>query len=336
MNLTSLPLFIPGEVQGQPISFSKSVVLWASPFDEGADELATELATNFSGLTVSTAEEAGDATHMLLYLNADTWSDERLAEQVKQARQDRLKIVMAHENDPDLGGCLFSRFFEVTPQERAGVGSLCSQSQALNLPSPAYSPLQELIADGLYKSLARSCFPGRHHPARVLSPPHLALRIGGTLTSQGAPSAGVARASGKGPRRDSRSVGQRRKHEPPLGQHRRARQPARPQDLPPQLHDGNHRGRRLWRRGDGLGGLGGVGGLGGGGAGACLVLAAAHTANAILSNSHEHAPATRGAGEAGRRVPHRRPPRVWVHIRRALSHWGLSRRSGTVARRAFL
>ncbi|EOD08755.1 hypothetical protein EMIHUDRAFT_459945, partial [Emiliania huxleyi CCMP1516] len=80
-SLTSLPLFIPGEVQGQPISFSKSVVLWASPFDEGADELATKLATNFSGLTVSTAEEAGDATHMLLYLNADTWSDERLAEQ---------------------------------------------------------------------------------------------------------------------------------------------------------------------------------------------------------------------------------------------------------------
>ena len=119
-------------------------MLWASPFDEGAEELANELATNFSGLTVSTAEEAGDATHMLLYLNADTWSDERLAEQVKQARQDRLKIVMAHENDPALGGCQFSRFFEVTPQE--------------------------LIAGGLYKDLANSCFPGRHRKARALSP----------------------------------------------------------------------------------------------------------------------------------------------------------------------
>ena len=40
--------------------------------------------------------------------------------------------------------------------------------------------MQELIADGLYKALARSCFPGRHHPARVLSLPHLALRTGGT------------------------------------------------------------------------------------------------------------------------------------------------------------
>jgi len=40
--------------------------------------------------------------------------------------------------------------------------------------------LQELIADGLYKTLARSCFPGRHHPARALSLPHLASRTGGT------------------------------------------------------------------------------------------------------------------------------------------------------------
>ena len=111
-------------------------MLWASPFDEGADELATELATNFSGLTVSTAEEAGDATHMLLYLNADTWSDERLAEQVKQARQDRLKIVMAHENDLDRGGCEFAKFFETTPQERcpSAVHRLCHTTRPRSMP----------------------------------------------------------------------------------------------------------------------------------------------------------------------------------------------------------
>ena len=33
--------------------------------------------------------------------------------------------------------------------------------------------MQELIAGGLYKSLARSCFPGRHHPARVLCLAHI-------------------------------------------------------------------------------------------------------------------------------------------------------------------
>ena len=59
-----------------------------------------------------------------------------------------------------------------------------AQSQ---LPAPNPPTPQELIADGLYKDLAKSCFPGRHRQARVLSPPHLALRTGGTLTSQGAP-----------------------------------------------------------------------------------------------------------------------------------------------------
>ena len=180
VNQTSLPLCVPGEPESQPLAFAKETMLWASPANAGAQVLADEIATTFAGLTVSTAEAPGPATHMLLYLNEDSFSDERLAEQVKQARKDKLKIVMAHENDPDRGGCLFSKFFETTPQERAGVGHLCTHSQALNLPKPACPPLQELIADGLYKSLARSCFPGRHHPARALSLPHLFLRTSGT------------------------------------------------------------------------------------------------------------------------------------------------------------
>ena len=180
LNRTSLPLCVPGEPESQPLAFAKETMLWASPANAGAQVLAEEIADAVAGLTISTADaRPATVTHMLLYLNEDSFSDERLAEQVKQARQDRLKIVMAHENDPDRGGCLFSKFFEVTPQERAGVGSLCSQSQARNLPSPAYPPLQELIADGLYKDLARSCFPGRHHPARALCL-HLFLRTSGT------------------------------------------------------------------------------------------------------------------------------------------------------------
>ena len=43
------------------------------------------------------------------------------------------------------------------------------------LPTP-----QGLIAGGLYKDLANSCFPGRHHPARASSLPHLFLRTSGT------------------------------------------------------------------------------------------------------------------------------------------------------------
>ena len=147
-NQTSLPLCVSGELESQSLVFSKPCTLWASPANPGAAELACELASAFPGLTVSTVVDVGSsasarqsmalrglarrsrradrATHMLLYLNQNTWLEEdgeRLAEHVKQAREDKLKIVMAHENDPDLGGCLFSKFFETTPQERAGVGS---------------------------------------------------------------------------------------------------------------------------------------------------------------------------------------------------------------------
>jgi len=156
VNQTSLPLCVPGEPESQSLAFAKETMLWASPANAGAQVLAGEIAAASAGLTVSTAEAPGPATHMLLYLNEHTWSDERLAEQVKQARQDKLKIVMAHENDPDRGGCLFSKFFEVTPQE--------------------------LIADGLYKSLARSCFPGRHHPVSLAL---LAKDLGATPVQSG-------------------------------------------------------------------------------------------------------------------------------------------------------
>ena len=143
---TSLPLCVPGEPESQLLAFAKETMLWASPANAGARVLADEIADAVAGLTISTADaRPATATHMLLYLNEHSFvSDERLADQVKQAREDRLKIVMAHENDPDLGGVEFNRFFETTPQE--------------------------LIAGGLYTDLAKSCFPGRHRKARALSP----------------------------------------------------------------------------------------------------------------------------------------------------------------------
>ena len=188
---------------------------------------------------------------MLLYLNQNTWLEddgERLAEHVKQAREDKLKIVMAHENDPDLGGCQFSRMFEVTPQERArGVESACSPPP--NSPPPNPPTPQELIAGGLYKDLAKSCFPGRHRKARVLSRPFVRIefRRGASLF------AGVARASGKEPRRDPRSVAggplfrqHRRGQNQPRGAQLRRPQPGVRREEQPQLFGG---ARRLWGRG---------------------------------------------------------------------------------------
>jgi len=155
MNKVSLPLCIADELRISPFAFSERVTVRVSLANPGAEDLANELAKSFAGLTVSTAEEADDATHMLLYLNQETWSDERLAEQVKQAREDKLKIVMAHENDPEKGGCIFARFFETTPQE--------------------------LIADGLYRDIAHPCFP-RAWPHHEVSLVLLAKNLGATAT----------------------------------------------------------------------------------------------------------------------------------------------------------
>ena len=165
LSQTSLPLCVPGEPESQSLAFSKQTTLWASPANAGAMELANEIAATFPNLTVSTAEAPGPATHMLLYLNEDTWSDERLAEQVRQAREDRLPIVMAHENDPDKGGVPFSRFFETTPKESDSLRGAAIPPCPMPSTSPSNAP-QELIAGGLYKDLAKSCYPGRHHEAR--------------------------------------------------------------------------------------------------------------------------------------------------------------------------
>jgi len=190
LDKTSLPLCVSGELESESLAFSKPCTLWASPANAGALELATEIATAVAGLTISTTDDRpASATHMLLYLNEESFvSDgERLAEQVKQARQDRLKIVMAHENDPALGGCQFSRFFEVTPQERMSQRGACPATPPPQ-PSPPPTP-QELIAGGLYKDLAKSCFPGHHRKARALSPtasspPHRAFRDEGRVPAR--------------------------------------------------------------------------------------------------------------------------------------------------------
>jgi len=119
--------------------------------------MANEIAASFPGVVVDAAAERPErATHMLLYLCEESWSEDRLAEQVKEVRESRLPIVMAHENDAERGGCPFSRFFETTPQE--------------------------LIAAGLYRDLAIACFPGLH---REVSLSLLAKAIGAVQWTQG-------------------------------------------------------------------------------------------------------------------------------------------------------
>ena len=107
----TLPLAVPGELTRQNLAFAKAVVLWASPANPGAKDVANQLATSYTGLRVCSAGEAPNRppplprglsslksmrraglsrnppselrpTHMLLYLCEATWSD-YLAEQVE-------------------------------------------------------------------------------------------------------------------------------------------------------------------------------------------------------------------------------------------------------------
>ena len=107
-----------------------------------------------SSLPRASGSGGDEATHMLLYLKWSTWAGdgaEALAEQVRAAREARLPIVMAHENDAERGGCIFGRFFEVTPRD--------------------------LIADGLYDDLAVGCHADPH---RQVSIALLAQALGAT------------------------------------------------------------------------------------------------------------------------------------------------------------
>ncbi|EOD35585.1 hypothetical protein EMIHUDRAFT_98575 [Emiliania huxleyi CCMP1516] len=167
----SLPLYIPGEVRAKDLAFHKPVVLWASTLNAGARDLAAAVVAAVAGGKISitaatpsrlsslprSSGSGGDddeATHMLLYLNRVTWAGdgaEALAEQVRAAREARLPIVMAHENDAVRNGCIFGHFFEVTPRD--------------------------LIADGLYNDLAVGCHSAPH---RQVSLALLANALGAT------------------------------------------------------------------------------------------------------------------------------------------------------------
>ena len=80
-------------------------------------------------------------THMLLYLNKETFVGEvgqSLSREVKQARELGIAILLVHENDEACGGCPFDRLFQTTPEE--------------------------LISEGLYRKIAVACHVGPLRP----------------------------------------------------------------------------------------------------------------------------------------------------------------------------
>ena len=139
MNLPAkIECFIPRELSAQKMTLPAPVVLYASPFNPGAQSVAAEicnaltrvsttlvlpkaveaalqqgLANNMNGRRRSTQKVArlvglaaeGDATHMLLYLHSETWigdAGDRIAAEIRAARASDFPICMVHENSRDL------------------------------------------------------------------------------------------------------------------------------------------------------------------------------------------------------------------------------------------
>ena len=175
-----LDIIVPGELLRQPLGFAEPVVVYSSPNNPGARALATELEKAYHHGIKATAtlprnlhktRELGDVrpTHFLLYLNVDTFNGEagiQLANELRIARAAGLPVVMAHENDPERGGCEFSRFFRTTPED--------------------------LINGGLYKALALEFYPGPNH--RPVSMAQVAMALA-TLPPAGGSFSALSRST---------------------------------------------------------------------------------------------------------------------------------------------
>jgi hypothetical protein len=79
---------------------------------------------------------------MLLYLNRLTFvgqpAADTLAAEVRAARAAKIPILLLHENDPNFGGCNFSRFFYSTPDDLIQDGLYSDIAVAL------YSTVEEM------------------------------------------------------------------------------------------------------------------------------------------------------------------------------------------------
>ena len=170
-------LYVSGEVTKQKLSLPPTVLI-ISPENSGAGNLAQEILKKYPenlsfespGMSLNDVE-GGTAKalervqtlmlghhldqrnrYFLLYLNQQTWlgsAGSKLADQVRAARAAGIRVVLAHECDPVLGGCEFSSFFQTTPQD--------------------------LIVEGLYARIAVAFFTGQH---RAVSLCLLAREIG--------------------------------------------------------------------------------------------------------------------------------------------------------------
>ena len=151
----ALRLYIPGELPRTRLALPQDLFVYASKHNPGAMDVVDDLSTAMDGaftpidqpsaivprrassllrraqlrtarrtpamLSKRISSASTGATHMLLYLNEDTFAGqpgEALAEEVRRVlAAGEPALVMVHENDPARGGCAFGKLFSTTPQD---------------------------------------------------------------------------------------------------------------------------------------------------------------------------------------------------------------------------
>ena len=158
-----LDIFVQDELLRQHLRFTAPVILRTSPNNPGARAFAAELERAYGSITLkeSSGSEVDNVnpTHLLLYLNMDTFRGDVGAQLASELRDARLPIVMVHENDPQRGGCAFERFFQTTSGD--------------------------LINSGLYKPLAFAAYAGDDH--RAVGTALIARALGAVPNDSGSP-----------------------------------------------------------------------------------------------------------------------------------------------------
>jgi hypothetical protein len=96
-----------------------------------------------NGANGECAQDEDSATHMLLYLNEETWSGDcaKLHRQVDAVRAAGIPILMLHERDPAASACEFGRFFETQLRQSNLVMWLRACHPTMH--SPSIPPLQD-------------------------------------------------------------------------------------------------------------------------------------------------------------------------------------------------
>lgn len=153
-----ISLYVPGSVVAQRFTFPPNIKLRVSSANRGAAAVAEEIRAVYPSLVVegntsltrapstvmrswsmaisraraaeqpspqATSDASAQANTavavLLLYLNKDTFVDRNgadLAEQVRAARRDGVRVFMLHETSPEKDGCSeFAHFFQTTPQD---------------------------------------------------------------------------------------------------------------------------------------------------------------------------------------------------------------------------